>query len=222
MEKIVKVKSTGWFTHDVLRMTTEKPLGFQFIPGQAVDMAINKNGWKGEKRCFSFISLSGDDYLEFAIKTYPEHKGVTNQLRSIKKDDELILYDAFGDIAYHGEGVFIAGGAGVTPFIGILRELRLRNELGANRLIFANKTTADIILKEEFGEMLGDKFINILSQERAEGCAYGLITEQFLKDNLGGLPRHVYLCGPPPMMHAVEAHLGRLDFDKNSIVKEGF
>lgn len=109
----------GWFTRDTLRIAVERPRGFQFIPGQAVDLAINKDPWRNEKRCFSFISLPGDDFLEFAIKTYPEHNGVTNQLRTLKKDDELILYDPFGEIAYKGEGTFIAGGAGVTPFIAV-------------------------------------------------------------------------------------------------------
>ena len=51
--------------------------------------------------------------------------------------DELILHKAFGAIAYKGEGVFIAGGAGVTPFISILRFLQSANKVGASKLIFA-------------------------------------------------------------------------------------
>ena len=100
-----------------------------------------------EKRPFTFTCLPNDDYLEFTIKTYPSHKGVTNELLQLKQEDELILHDVFGAIAYKGEGVFIAGGAGVTPFISIFRFLRSKNEIGGNKLIFANKRKADIILK---------------------------------------------------------------------------
>jgi predicted ferric reductase len=35
----------------------------------------------------------------------------------------------FGAIEYKGEGVFIAGGAGVTPFIAILRQLQADDKL---------------------------------------------------------------------------------------------
>ena len=100
-----------------------------------------------EKRPFTFTCLPDDDYLEFTIKTYPSHKGVTNELLQLKQNDELILHDVFGAIAYKGEGVFIAGGAGVTPFISIFRFLRSKNEVGGNKLIFANKAKADIILE---------------------------------------------------------------------------
>jgi predicted ferric reductase len=34
-------------------------------------------------------------------------------------DDELMFHDIFGTIAYQGKGVFIAGGAGIHPFISI-------------------------------------------------------------------------------------------------------
>jgi predicted ferric reductase len=43
------------------------------------------------------------------------------RIRKLKHGDELIIRDVWGAIEYKGEGVFIAGGAGVTPFIAILR-----------------------------------------------------------------------------------------------------
>lgn len=115
-------------THDVVKIVTEKPVGYRFNPGQATEIAINKTGWKEEKRPFTFTSLPGDDYLEFTIKTYPAHKGVTNELLKLKKNHELILHDVFGAISYKDEGIFIAGGAGVTPFISIFRHLKKNNK----------------------------------------------------------------------------------------------
>jgi ferredoxin-NADP reductase len=222
MEYIVKIKSINKVTHDVLQIVTEKPSSYTFAAGQATDVSVNKDGWKDKKRAFTFTSLPHHDYIEFTIKTYPSHQGVTNQLLQLNEEDELILYDVFGDIAYKGEGIFIAGGAGITPFISIFRHLQMKNEIANNRLIFANKTKTDIILEEELKKLLGENFINILSDEKIEGYFNGFITEDFLKQNIGDSNKNFYVCGPPPMMDAIEKMLINLNVDKNLIVKEGF
>ena len=132
------------------------------------------------------------------------------------------MHDVFGAIAYKGEGVFIAGGAGVTPFISIFRFLRSKNEIVGNRLIFANKRKIDIILRQEFEGLLGKNFINILSNEKTQEYAYGYITEEFLKANICDLKKKIYLCGPEPMMEAIEGQLSNLGVEEKSIVKEVF
>ncbi|MEP7376853.1 MAG: flavodoxin reductase [Chitinophagaceae bacterium] len=221
-QHIVKIKSINHVTHNVLKIVTEKPEAYSFTPGQATEVSINKNGWQDEKRPFTFTCLPDDDYLEFTIKTYPSHKGVTNELLQLKQNDELILHDVFGAIGYQGEGVFIAGGAGVTPFISIFRFLQSKNEVGSNKLIFANTRKVDIILRQEFENLLGENFINILSNENATGYAHGYITEEFLRANITNLNKRIYLCGPEPMMEAVEKQLSNLDVDLKSIIKEEF
>ena len=221
-QHIVKIKSIDKVTHDVLQIVTEKPPAYTFIPGQATDVSINLSEWKEEKRPFTFTCLPDNGYIEFTIKTYPSHNSVTNQLLQLKINDELILHEVFGDIAYKGEGVFIAGGAGVTPFISIFRQLQLKNEIGNNQLVFANKTKADIILEEEFQKLLGKNFINILSDENIEGYANGHITEDFLKTNISSLNKNIYLCGPPPMMDAIQKILAHLQVDEKLIIKEAF
>lgn len=218
----VKIKSIKNITHDVLQIVTQKPPHYNFTPGQATEVAINKKEWAEKKRPFTFTSLPENDYLEFTIKTYPSHKSFTNELLALKKNDELIIHDIFGAITYKGEGIFIAGGAGVTPFISIFRHLLSVKEIGENKLIFANKTKADIILEHEFEDLLGNNFINILSDEKADGYAHGQITESFLKDHIDSSIKNVYVCGPPPMMEAVERQLVNLKVDKMHIVKEEF
>jgi len=223
MEKyLVKIKSIQHITHDVLQIVVEKPLHYDFNPGQATEVAINKDGWKEKKGPFTFTSLPDDDFLQFTIKTYPSHKGVTNELLQLKKNDELILHEVFGAISYKGEGVFIAGGAGVTPFISIFRFLQSKNKVGDNKLIFANKTKEDIILGQEFKSLLGENFINILSDEKPGEYAHGQITEGFLKANISDFNQQFYLCGPPPMMEAVQKQLSNLGISKESITVEKF
>lgn len=218
----VKIKSIDHVTHDVLRIVLEKPKGVNFVPGQATEIFIDKEGWQNEGRPFTFTSLPSDDHLEFTIKTYPSHKGVTNELLSLKAGNTLIVNDIFGAIEYKGEGTFIAGGAGVTPFISIFRDLKSKNKLGRNKLIFANKTNGDIILQDEFESMLGRNFINILSQGNSDKYSQGYISEDFIKKNAASLDSYFYVCGPPPMMDAVEKQLSNLHIPKERIVKEAF
>ncbi len=221
-QHIVKVKSVDNVTHDVLRFVTEKPDGYTFTPGQATRVAINREGWEKKKRPFTFTNLPQEDHLEFTIKTYPAHEGVTNQLLSVETGDELIIGDAWGTINYKGEGVFIAGGAGVTPFISIFRFLHAKNKLENSKLIFANKTAQDIIHKDEFEKMLGQNFINILSDDQSEGFEHGLINEEFLKKQGVNEHQYIYLCGPMPMMKSIEEQLSNLNVKKESIIKEEF
>jgi len=219
---IVKIRLIEKITHDVLRIVTEKPSGYTFTPGQATEVAINKPEWVNEKRPFTFTCLPDDDYLELIIKTYTDHKGVTNELLTLQKDDELIIHDVFGSILYQQEGIFIAGGAGITPFISILRNLHAKDEMRGNVLIFANKTKADIILYKEIEDMLGGHFLNVLSAEQVDGYSHGMITEDFLKSNIENFKQHFYVCGPPPMMEAVIKMLTNLHVDKQYIVREQF
>lgn len=219
-EHVVKIIRTGQVTHDVKRFQVEKPEGYSFLPGQATEVSINTGQLRQEKRPFTFTSLNSDPYLEFTIKIYSSRNGVTNELGKLKAGDELILRDVWGAINYKGKGVFIAGGAGITPFIAIFRDLQARDEISGNKLLFANKTKSDIILEPEFKALLGKSFINILSDEKAEGYYYGTISEAFLRNAIDDFGQNFYVCGPPPMMDAVLKQLADLGAAENSITLE--
>jgi len=223
MEK-TKIKSIKHVTHDVLRIQLEKPANFaSFQPGQAVDIAVNQPGWDDKLSCFTFTSLPEDNYLEFTIKTYPSRERVTNKLLTLKEGDEILLKKPFGDIKYKGDGIFIAGGAGITPFIAILKDLEKKNKLGNNKLLFANKKREDIIDEEQFTKLLGkDKFLNVLSDEETDGYEHGYVSEALIKKLQEPGLDYYYLCGPGPMMGIVEKQLHELGIDDEHIVKEGF
>ncbi len=218
----VKILSIENVAHDVKSLKFEKPKSFIFTPGQAADVAINKPDYLSEKRPFTFTGLNDWDYLEFTIKIYNDHNGVTKEIGSLKTGDELIISEPWGEISYKGEGIFIAGGAGITPFIAILRALKLQNKIGNNKLIFANKTEADIIRKDEFEKILGKNFINILSDQKLDKYSYGFITEEYLKSQVNNFDKMFYLCGPPPMMDAIGKILENLGIKKDLLVMEGF
>lgn len=219
-EHFVKIIRIEQITHDVKKFQVDKPEGYSFIPGQATNVSVNTPDLRNKKRPFTFTGLNNDTYLEFIIKIYPSHKGVTSELDKLNPGDEIIIRDVWGAITYKGKGVFIAGGAGITPFISIFRDLRAKNEIAGNTLIFANKTKADIILEQEFQMLLGKDFINILSDEVIDGYSHGMLSEDFLKARISDLNSRFYVCGPPPMVNAVKIQLGNLGVGKNAIVVE--
>src|SRR4051812_33182701 len=91
MEQVVKILSIKNVTHNVKAFRLSKPAGFRFAPGQATDLSINKPGWEQEVRPFTFTSLNEWDHLEFTIKIYSDHSGVTNELNKLVPGDELII-----------------------------------------------------------------------------------------------------------------------------------
>lgn len=217
---IVKILSVEPVTHNVRRFTLEKPQGYKFEPGQATEVSLNTPELKDEARPFTFTSLSESPNLEFTIKIYNDHDGVTNALGKTKPGAELILRDVWGAIAYNGRGIFIAGGAGVTPFIAIFRRLYKDNKIDDNKLIFSNKTSKDIILRDEFTKMLGDNFINTITDEKNSGFENRHIDETFLKEKIDDFSQHFYICGPPPMVKAITETLTVLGADPESVVFE--
>ncbi len=219
-EYIVKVISVEPVTHDVKRFTVQKPEGYKFKSGQATEVSINTNALKHEKRPFTFTSLNDNAHLEFTIKIYDSHNGITKELGKLKHGDELILHDVWGAIEYKGEGVFIAAGAGVTPFIAILRQLDSENKINHNRLIFTNKTESDIILRKELSEMLGKNFINTLTDEKKEGYENRIIDYSFLKEKIVDFTQHFYVCGPPPFVKSISEALTRLGAKTDAVVFE--
>ncbi len=221
MEKhTVKIVKKEALTHDVRLFRVEKPEGYSFIPGQATEVSINQEGWDTELRPFTFTSLNEEPYLEFNIKIYSDHDGVTKHLDTLKEGDELIIHDVWGAIKYDGKGTFIAGGAGITPFIAILRQLEKDNKVEGNQLLFANKTVEDIIRKDDLESILGENFHNILSQENHPAYAHGFIDKEYLKNNISDFNQKFYICGPKPMVKAMQTYLQELGAADSVLVVE--
>lgn len=218
----LEIQAIEKVTHNVLRFTLEDSDEIDFHSGQASEVAIDKDGWRDKGRPFTFTSLPEENQLEFTIKIYPDHEGVTNELSKLQPGDHLILKDVFGAIQYKGPGTFIAGGGGVTPFISIIRNLAESKKLEGNRLIFANDKEKDIINHEEFKSLLGVNFLNVLAKEDKEAYAHGFVDKDYLKEALDSFDEYFYICGPPPMMDAVEESLKKLGVSEDKMVKEKF
>jgi ferredoxin-NADP reductase len=219
-EHIVKLLDSEYVTHDVKRFVVQKPQGYTFKPGQATEVSINKPEWKDEKRPFTFTSLNEWKELEFTIKIYREHNGVTAQLEKLQKGDELIIREVWGTINYQGNGTFIAGGAGITPFIAILRDLKRKRQIRGDALIYSNKTSSDIIYKEELQHILGPDLHLVLTRERVIGFMDKRIDEDLLMGLVKDFNQHFYVCGPEQFVKDIQAVLLNLGAKSEAVVIE--
>ena len=218
---IVKILEAGFITHDVKRFVVERPPGYDFIPGQATEVSVNTPEWKNESRPFTFTGLREWNYLEFMIKIYPKHNGVTKQLGMANADgDELIIRDVFGAIQYSKPGVFFAAGTGITPFVAIFRDLYKKKKLSGNKLIYSNKTSADVILKKELIKMFDNDFENIITREHVIGFMGKRIDRDFLIDHVKDFSQNFYVCGPDDFVKSITTYLQDLGATADSIVIE--
>jgi len=220
MYHIVRITDAEYITHDVKRFVFEKPEGFEFIPGQAADVSINLPEWKDQIRPFTFTCLKERNYLEFMIKIYRDHDGVTNKLGSLNAGAELILHDVFGVINYKGIGTFIAAGAGITPFIAILRSLFKSGRLRGNKLIYSNKTAGDVILEEELQKMLKEDFVKVFTRENVIGFFDKRIDRNYLVEIVADFSQHFYVCGPDAFVKDLAELLFELGARPETVVFE--
>lgn len=207
-------------THDVRQITVEKPAGYEFTPGQATDVAIDREGWRDQQRPFTFTGLGNRDSLEFVIKVYPDHDGVTEQIGTLKVGEALLIDEPWGAIRHKGAGVFIAGGAGITPFIAIIRDLRKRGDLQGHRLLFSNRIERDIILRDELEAADGLDCLFTVTHQPDSPLAAGLIDREFLRTRIDDFDQRFYVCGPPEMVDSVNAALTELGADPDGLVFE--
>ena len=222
-EHRVKVLYTEFVTHDVKSFIFEKPEGYDFEPGQATEVSIAQDGWEKERRPFTFTSHKSDPVLQFILKRYPEHDSVTKHLHELVPGDQLIIHDVWGTITWKGPGVFLAGGAGITPFIAILRNLRSKRQLAGNSLFFSNKTHKDIILEREFREMFetgGGKLRFVLTREQHPGYEHRRINKEYLQREIEDFDQNFYVCGPPDFVDSMKEILGDLGAGSESLVFE--
>ena len=194
--------------------------GLPSFPARLSTFLSTKQAGKARKNPFTFTSLTTDPNLQFTIKIYPDsEEGVTRHLSELTVGDVLIISDAWGAIEYKGPGYFIAGGAGITPFIAIFRDLYKKDKLDGNVLFFSNNTTEDIIIADELKIMLGDKAIFTTTKEKGEG-EHRKINEAFLKDEVDDFKKHFYVCGPDAMVKEISETLEKLGAKMQSVVFE--
>lgn len=214
----LKILDTDYLTHNVKRFVVEKPAGFSYIPGQSTHLAVNLPGWEDQWRSFTFTSLNSWNYLEFIIKIYDDHQGVTQQLGKLNAGATLLMKDVFGTINYKGPGIFLAGGTGITPFIAIFRALYHSGNMRNIGLLYSNHYHEDVILQEELTQMLGRGYVDFFSKEGVIGFGEKRINRKFLVETIGDFDKRFYVCGPETFVNDISNYLVELGARMDAII----
>jgi len=212
---------TQFITHDVKRFIVSKPETFSFTPGQGVELVIDQEKWREEEgRPFTPTNLTTDEVLEFSIKRYPDHKGVTDKIHTLEVGDNLLMNDPFGTISYKGPGLFIAAGAGITPFLSIFRKLAVDQNIAKQTLIFSNKTPADVICEKELRNYFSNRCHLLCTRENGSGYENKRIDRDYLENTIDNTNQYAYVCGPDKFVEEVNGIVKDLGFSAESIVYE--
>lgn len=214
---LVKIIKKEFLTHNVVQFVLERPRDFQCSIGDAVEVILDPSGPQQRSAPFTLTNLPDSTVLELIIKVYPVRKGFTAALSKKEIGDTLYISEAWKSFEYLGLGTFIAAGSGITPFIPMIKEAKRQGTLSGHELICANRKLEDVILEDELDGLLGPHFYNILSQEKAAGCAHGRIDEKYLSSRITKPDQYFYVCGPDAFSQNIKDILMNLGVDKNNI-----
>lgn len=205
--------------HNVICFHIQKPWGYTFIPGQAIDLSIDLPGYELEVAPFTITNTTGRPFLELFIKINPNRKSLTN-LAALDYGAILQITEPWVTFKYKGAGVFIAAGTGIMPFMPIFKKLVNSNKILKDyRLFYANKRKKDMLFQTELKRLLGKNYINILSTAKERNILSGRIDFPFLKKRIKNLNQYFYICGPIRFEKDVRKCLIQLGVKKKYIQK---
>jgi len=214
-----------------LRLKREKASLFEYLPGQFAFLRIFGNGIKPEEHPFTISSSpSSHDDISFTIK---DSGDFTSTIGNAKAGDKAIVEAPLGRFSFTlypdvKQIILIAGGIGITPLLSMLRYLAQKDKQKHVTLIWANRTTKDTFLQEEFDYILNEmpnlKIHNVMSRESDYSGLKGHLNEDILKELLNPVSSDskVFLCGPVEMMKLVKQSLRKIGFAKKQIIRENF
>lgn len=214
---------TGFVTHDVKRYLVTKPDHYSFVPGQAVHLSIDAPGLSDDFRPFTFTSQPDDKILEFTIKSYHDHNGVTHALWDQKPGMGIHIKEPMGALHYEKPGVFLAAGTGITPFLSIFRTLWAKGELHGSTLLYTNKTKADIICEHELTHYFtqqGNGLLLTLTRKDSLGYVSGRLTKQIIQECLHTNHEVAYICGPRPFVADMKEIVTSLGMKPEEVIVE--
>jgi predicted ferric reductase len=229
VERVVQERGNAW-------NLTVRPVGhpgIEFMPGQFAWITVWSSPFSEAEHPFSFSSSAcRPARLTFTIK---ELGDFTRQIKNLQPGQKVYVDGPFGHFSVdrhpHAEQfVFIAGGVGITPIMSMLRTLADRGDQRPLLLIYANKDWESVIFREEIERLktsLNLTLVHVLEKPLVGWSGEtGFITQPVLERHLPQAGRRttieVFMCGPQPMMNAVERALSDLGIPFGDIHSERF
>jgi len=169
--------------------------------------------------------------IELVVKCYPDGLLSGQYLANLSIGDEVEFRGPKGAMKYT-KGLcrklgMVAGGTGITPMYQLIRAI-CENDTDTTEisLIYANRSEADILLREEletFARRYPKNFkLWYMLDTPPENWAYGsgFVDQSVLEERLPGVSpdTKILLCGPPGMVSATKKNLAALGFAKPGTV----
>lgn len=205
--------------------------GLAFDAGQFVWLNVGNSAFSLHENPFSISSApAAGPRLQFVIK---ELGDFTRILGQIKPGTKAYVDGPHGNLVVSGRvepGIaLIAGGVGIAPLLGILRQLRRDNDKRPSVLIYGNRVEQQIVYSEELDALArehGTKVLHVLS-EPPDGWSglSGLIDGDLIREVFEPpeMKRWLFVvCGPSAMMESVEDTLIDLGVPTRQILLERF
>ena len=230
----VEVVSNEPVTHDLRHLVVRllEPEEIKFFPGQYLDITVPGTQ---ESRSFSMANTPDRDggLFEFVIKVYPDGLFSEFLATRVAVGDRLEVEGPFGTFTLRESRtsplVFLGGGAGMAPVLGLLRSMADRGVQRQAVFYYGARGQRDLCFEKELRgleeRLPGFRYVPALSEPGGDDDwdgEVGLITDVVarLEGDLTG--RDAYVCGPPPMVDAAIAVLTRLGVREDDIFYDKF
>jgi cytochrome-b5 reductase len=217
-------------THDTKTFRFELPANstLDMLPGDFLYVHATING-KTVKRAYTPSSLPGTTgFFDLTVKRYDA--GAVSKYLHDQQIGAAVLMSGPNTGGHWVDGMakrvgFVAGGTGITPMISIIRWI-LTNKIDAELfLLFANKTEADIIFRQEWDRNIREHqhfhCYHVLEQPPPGWSGgTGRITPDLLRQHLPppDTDSCIFLCGPPAMVDSLEATLKEFGYPEQTII----
>jgi ferredoxin-NADP reductase len=216
--------------------TFEVPAPFTFDAGQTCDLTIASPRYedeKGSSRTFS-IASSPVDAPRVMVATRLTGSAFKRSLVEAPAGFEVEFDGPFGSFVLHRNAakpaVFFAGGIGITPFRGIIKDATERHLPHRMTLFYSNRTpgsTAFLSDLEAWGQQNANfrLFATVVDPASQEPWSHdvGLMNAAFIGPHVPTWADAIcYLAGPPAFVKAMRAALDEVGADPDNIRTEEF
>jgi predicted ferric reductase len=203
---------------------------FRYTPGQFLYVRLYNSDIPKDEHPFTISSSPAQtDYVSVTAKQLGDF---TNSLNKLKVGDNAYIDGAFGKFSYlkrtnNKKICFIAGGIGITPFLGMLRYMNSSDNGRDVVLLWGARYLSEVICKKELEDYASKfenfKFMPVISNDNSYNGEKGFIDTKVIKKYTANpLDYDFYLCGPPIMMDIMIKNLKSLGVSKNNIYFERF
>ena len=227
---VERVRKVGLKTWEVT-IAPQGHRGLRYQAGQFVWLNIGHGAASLPENPFSISSApASGNRLQFIIK---ELGDFTRTVGDIAPGTRAHVDGPHGNLVVTGRkepGIaLIAGGVGIAPLIGILRQFHYEGDTRPTTLVYGNRVAEQMACREELETLTrehGTRVVHAL-YEPPEGwagrtgmCDGDLIREIF--DSAEARQWLYVLCGPPAMMEVVETALIGMGVPAGQILSERF